>query len=281
MKALEKDRARRYETANGLARDVQRYLADEPVEACPPSAGYRLRKFARRYRNALATAAAFVLLLALAAAVSTWQAVRATRAERAERAERDRAVAAEMRAKTEQANARAALDFLWKDVLSQASYRNEPDRDLTVRTLLDRVADRLGRGPGQSPLVDAAVRQMVGSLYIDLGEYRKAQPHLESGPGGAATRATGRRTRRPWPPCTTSVTASIVGTGRRPPECLPARWNSAAASWGTITTTPCSPRASPPPATPIEGRLEEAERPAEADAGGAAGPSAISIARPW
>jgi serine/threonine protein kinase len=180
MKALEKDRARRYETASALARDLQRYLADEPVEAGPSSAGYRLRKLTRRYRNVLATAAAFVLLLALAAAMSTWQAVRATRAERAERAERDRALAAEKWAETEQANARAALDFLWKDVLSQASYRNEPDRDLTVRTLLDRVADRLGRDPGQSPLVAAAVRQMVGGLYIDLGEYRKAQPHLEA-----------------------------------------------------------------------------------------------------
>ena len=51
MKALEKDRTRRYETANGLARDVQRYLDDEPVEACPPSAGYRLRKFARKHRR--------------------------------------------------------------------------------------------------------------------------------------------------------------------------------------------------------------------------------------
>src|SRR5262249_37706537 len=48
MKCLDKDRERRYETANGLAMDVQRYLADEPVVACPPSAGYRLRKFARR-----------------------------------------------------------------------------------------------------------------------------------------------------------------------------------------------------------------------------------------
>jgi eukaryotic-like serine/threonine-protein kinase len=180
MKALEKDRARRYETANALARDLQRYLADEPVEAGPSSAGYRLRKLTRRYRNVVATAAAFVMLLTLAVAVSTWQAVRATRAQRAQRAERDRAVAAEKRAKTEQTNARAALDFLWKDVLSQASYRNEPDRDLTVRTLLDRVADRFGRGPGQSPLVEAAVRQMVGSLYIDQGEYRKAEPHLEA-----------------------------------------------------------------------------------------------------
>ena len=51
MKALEKDRNRRYETANGFAMDVQRYLADEPVQACPPSARYRLRKFARRNKG--------------------------------------------------------------------------------------------------------------------------------------------------------------------------------------------------------------------------------------
>jgi tetratricopeptide (TPR) repeat protein len=58
MKGLEKDRNRRYQTANGFARDIQRYLADEPVEACPPSAGYRLRKFARKHWRGLATAAA-------------------------------------------------------------------------------------------------------------------------------------------------------------------------------------------------------------------------------
>src|SRR6202166_1725247 len=57
MKTLEKDRNRRYETANGFARDIQRYLADEPVLACPPSAGYRLRKFARRNKGGLAVAA--------------------------------------------------------------------------------------------------------------------------------------------------------------------------------------------------------------------------------
>src|SRR6185369_15345819 len=52
MRALEKDRNRRYETANGFAMDVLRYLADEAVQACPPSAGYRLRKFVRRNRSA-------------------------------------------------------------------------------------------------------------------------------------------------------------------------------------------------------------------------------------
>src|SRR5262249_1539080 len=81
MKALEKDRTRRYETANGLARDIERYLADEPVEACPPSAGYRLKKFARKYKKSLTMSAAFALLLVAGVVASTWQAVRATRAE--------------------------------------------------------------------------------------------------------------------------------------------------------------------------------------------------------
>jgi WD40 repeat protein len=72
MKALEKDRARRYETANGFADDIERYLADEPVLACPPSAGYRFRKFARRHRAALgmAAAASAVVLTAVLLAVS-------------------------------------------------------------------------------------------------------------------------------------------------------------------------------------------------------------------
>jgi tetratricopeptide (TPR) repeat protein/serine/threonine protein kinase len=68
MKALEKDRSRRYETANAFALDVQRYLADEPVLACPPSAGYRLRKFARRHRTALLTGVVVVLALFVAVA---------------------------------------------------------------------------------------------------------------------------------------------------------------------------------------------------------------------
>src|SRR5207247_4173936 len=66
MKTLEKDRNRRYETASGFAADVQRYLNDEPVQACPPSARYRFRKFARRHKRALATAASFGVMLVVA-----------------------------------------------------------------------------------------------------------------------------------------------------------------------------------------------------------------------
>src|SRR6185436_19973527 len=81
MKPLEKDRNRRYATANGFAADVQRYLDDEPVQACPPSATYRLRKFARRNKRALAAATLVVAALVLGIFVSAWQAIRATKAE--------------------------------------------------------------------------------------------------------------------------------------------------------------------------------------------------------
>jgi serine/threonine protein kinase len=81
MKALEKDRNRRYESANSLGRDVERYLHDEPVEACPPTTGYKLRKFARKHKTGLATAGGFIALLVIGTAVSAWQAVRATQAE--------------------------------------------------------------------------------------------------------------------------------------------------------------------------------------------------------
>ena len=82
MKALEKDRIRRYETASDFARDIQRHLDDEPVEACPPSARYRLRKFAHKHRAALSTAAALAVILMTTTGISLWQAYRATRAER-------------------------------------------------------------------------------------------------------------------------------------------------------------------------------------------------------
>jgi tetratricopeptide (TPR) repeat protein len=72
MKALEKDRDRRYETANGFAMDVQRYLADEPVQACPPSAGYRLSKFARRNKGVLAVSALVLFFLTLLVSGAGW-----------------------------------------------------------------------------------------------------------------------------------------------------------------------------------------------------------------
>src|SRR5213079_544236 len=82
LKCLEKDRGRRYETANGLAADIQRHLDNEPVIARPPSKLYEFQKTVRRHTFGFAAAIALFLALVLGAAVSTWQAGRAMRAER-------------------------------------------------------------------------------------------------------------------------------------------------------------------------------------------------------
>jgi serine/threonine protein kinase len=81
MKALEKDRTRRYESATDFARDIERYLNDEPVDACPPSKVYRLKKFARRNRAAVAATVAVALALIVGTGVAIGQAYRATKAE--------------------------------------------------------------------------------------------------------------------------------------------------------------------------------------------------------
>jgi eukaryotic-like serine/threonine-protein kinase len=164
MKALEKDRARRYESASAMARDVERHLQHEPVEACPPTRRYRLGKFLQRHRvEALAAAAGLVLLIA-AAGVSTWQAVRATQAER---------------------TAAAVSAFLQNDLLGQADLANQPgegagrDPDVRVRTLLDRAAQAVeGKFP-QEPLTEAAIRLTIGKAYRALGQYPDGQRQLE------------------------------------------------------------------------------------------------------
>jgi serine/threonine protein kinase/WD40 repeat protein len=103
MKGLDKDRSRRYETASALAADVRRYLSEEPVEARPPSAGYRLRKFVKRNRGPVVAAA--VLLLALVAGVigTTWGMARAVQSERIAREE-------EQKARRERDDAKAARE---------------------------------------------------------------------------------------------------------------------------------------------------------------------------
>jgi serine/threonine protein kinase/tetratricopeptide (TPR) repeat protein len=179
MKALEKDRGRRYATANGLARDVERHLQGDSVEACPPSAAYRLRKLAYKHRGLLTAVAAFGLLLAAAAAVSTYEAFRAVRAEGRSEAERDRARAAEERARQEAEVARAVKDFLLKDLLIQAEPRkNLRARDITVAELLDRSAAGVPGAFSGRPEVEAAVRYTIGSAYLGLGLHTRAEPHL-------------------------------------------------------------------------------------------------------
>jgi serine/threonine protein kinase len=112
MKCLEKQRDRRYETANALSRDVQRYLADEPVEARPPSAGYRLGKFLRRHKGPV-LAASLLLLALVGGTVGTTVGMLRAEQRRVE-ADQARAQEAEQRARAEQARdrTRQALDAM-------------------------------------------------------------------------------------------------------------------------------------------------------------------------
>jgi eukaryotic-like serine/threonine-protein kinase len=128
MKCLEKDRRRRYETANGLAQDLQRHLADEPVTARAPSAAYRLQKACRRNKVAFAAATAVTLALLAGTGVSTWQAVEATHAREAEfkqriTAEQARQQAEEARELAEDQLARAeGLVYAGKLLLAQTDF---------------------------------------------------------------------------------------------------------------------------------------------------------------
>ena len=94
MKCLEKDRQRRFETANGLAADLKRHLSNEPVVARPPSTAYRLQKAFRRNKLVFTSATAVLAMLAVGITVSTWQAIRATRAEHEQNKLREVAVKA-------------------------------------------------------------------------------------------------------------------------------------------------------------------------------------------
>jgi serine/threonine protein kinase/WD40 repeat protein len=169
MKALEKDRGRRYESASAFAADVQRYLNDEAVQACPPSAWYRFRKLARRNRAALAAAGFVALVLILATVVSTWQAVRATVAEGLADQRREQAVEKEgeaqqaaARLREEKRQAQISLSTL---LLARGLDRCEQGEvDLGLLWL----ADSLEKAPGDAADLQWAIRANLAAWYPRL-----------------------------------------------------------------------------------------------------------------
>jgi non-specific serine/threonine protein kinase/serine/threonine-protein kinase len=162
MMAIEKNRNRRYETASALARDIQRFLRDEPVKACPPSITNRLRKYGRRNKVTLA----FATLLACGLLYLGYSNLAIKR----ERDARGSALA--------QANAIAELLY---EMLASAS--SSPDTikgpDYTVRELLDDFSNGLGNRLADQPEVEAAIRTTIGKSYWRLGENETAELHLK------------------------------------------------------------------------------------------------------
>ena len=215
MRALEKDRQRRYPTANALAMDVQRYLGGEPVVAAPPGAAYRMGKFVRRHRGGVLAAAAVAAALVVGAVAFAWQA-------KVARGQRDRAVVAEAQARKRAEELRKVSDFqaamlaqvdpatagrmLTKEVtegfekaLAQAgvperaraaqvagfagqwSRVNATDaaRNLIDLTILKPAVRAIDTRFADQPAVDAQLRQVLADLYKSLGLYEAARPLQE------------------------------------------------------------------------------------------------------
>ncbi|MCX5643318.1 MAG: serine/threonine-protein kinase [Phycisphaerae bacterium] len=165
MKALEKDRTRRYDSSSALLADVKRYLDREPVLAGPPTAWYRTRKFVQRH-GALVTVVVFV-----AATVVVGLGISMALYLRAERARDGEAVA---RAETQ-----AVTDFLTKDLLASVYPEKARNQEVTVRYILESAARDLDEKFANSPLAEAQVRETLGRTYQKMGDYEAAKPHLE------------------------------------------------------------------------------------------------------
>ncbi len=167
MKALEKDRTRRYETANGLAMDIQRHLSNEPVTARPPSHLYEFQKTVRRHKFGFAAATALILVLGLGVLASSWQALRATRAERAQ-------IKLRQESETEATKSRQAAQFM-QDMLKGVGPAAALGRDTAMlRDILDKTAGRIANDLQAQPDVEAELRSTIGNVYWELGDWEKS-----------------------------------------------------------------------------------------------------------
>ena len=201
MKALEKDRTRRYETANGLAMDVQRFLNDESVDACPPSARYKFRKFARRNKTALATGITIAAILVSATGISTSLAIWARRAERiasAKEMEANQAAAAEKRARTAEQKQRELAEQNAEQAIREAAKSKEVaafliamlegvgpsvarGRDTKMLTeILDKTAERIETDLANQPEIQAELHTTIGNVRDELGQHVEAEQHFRA-----------------------------------------------------------------------------------------------------
>ena len=164
MKALEPDRTRRYETVNGLAMDILRHLHNEPVIARPPSTLYRLNRFARRNRLAMAAGTIVAATLVIGLSVAAIGLVRARRAEALARQEAE--------------TSRQVANFL-TGLFKVSDPSEARGNSVTAREILDRGADRIRADLAAQPLVQAKLMNTMGGVYREMGLFAQAQPLLE------------------------------------------------------------------------------------------------------
>jgi serine/threonine protein kinase/Tfp pilus assembly protein PilF len=171
LKAMRKDRARRYRSASELADDIRNYLNGVPLIAGPESRTYRLKKFVGRNRMLVTSAAAILVVLIAAVIVSTAFAVK----EAQSRAE---ALAAGREAERQARISQAVSDFLRDDLLSSVDPYVAQGREVSVRSFLDAASQKLEGKFEAEPLVEASIHHTLGNTYRNIGEFEKAQMHL-------------------------------------------------------------------------------------------------------
>jgi serine/threonine protein kinase len=156
MKALEKDRSRRYGTPSELAADIERYLHSQPVMARPAGTGYRIRKYVARHRVAVAVTAGLILLLAGFAVAQAVQLRRVTR-------ERDRAD--------------RVTEFI-TGMFNVSDPSQARGNTITAREILDRSSNQIGKSLAKDPGLRASMMDVMGTVYRNLGLYSQAQSLL-------------------------------------------------------------------------------------------------------
>ncbi len=171
MKALEKDRNRRYESPGSMAADIKRYLKNEPIIAGPPSRSYRIRKYVQRNRAALLAILALFVVMVAGIVATTHQMFKALNAEH-------RAIAAAEYAQKQTEVLAAVNQFLNEDLIGQADPEIGGDAKITLREVIDRAAGQIAERFRNAPLAEAASRDTIGRAYHNLGLYESAIDHL-------------------------------------------------------------------------------------------------------
>lgn len=184
MKALEKDRDRRYVSAEAMAADIRSFLKGEPVAACPPTTAYRLRKFAKRNRVSLVTSILILAALVFGLLGTMWQAGRALAAEAEARAKQKFAELQQAKAESSEREALAAAEranaisrYLRNDLLGLDGNSTFSDRsvnfdpDLKLITLLDRAQERLNARFTEQPEDRLQMQVMLLQSYCSIGRH--------------------------------------------------------------------------------------------------------------
>jgi eukaryotic-like serine/threonine-protein kinase len=183
MKALDKDRNRRYVTPGNFAEDVERYLRREAILARPPSATYRLIKLAQRHRVALLAMTAVAAALLVGTAVATWQAVVATRAKRDALVAAGAEKKAKETAQAKEAETRAVLDFIANKVLAAARPKGRAGGlgpQVTLRAAVEAALPFVENSFTNQTLIEARLRLTLGDSFGDLGDAKIAADQYQA-----------------------------------------------------------------------------------------------------